>query len=93
MLGRKAVKAHQFILIFFQALTRFFIFDTVEMNESIISFKGILFSLGHVDFVDRFLGFGLEFLGEFIEHIGRLMDSATLLPCAGKNLFNSSPKP
>ena len=47
----------------------------------------------HPDLVQRLLDLGLDHLGELVEHIGGLMNPATLMSCLRKDLAQCFPKP
>jgi hypothetical protein len=57
MLGREVVEGQQRVAIFDQALDRLVVFNAPGLDEGIERRERILLGLGHLDFLQRPLGF------------------------------------
>jgi hypothetical protein len=62
------------------------------LQEVIERFVGGLSRFGHPDFVQVGLGFGLDTLGKFVEHIGRLLRPVALFTSLARGLSQGRPK-
>ena len=81
MLGREVIKRQQDISILRQTFDSLGIFGLERRGEQIKGSPSLLLRLGHPDIMQHRFGLGLKRFGHLIEHIGCLMDPATLLAC------------
>ena len=73
MLGRERVKSHQFVMIFFQALSRLGILVLVSVNKGVEGALRRFLGFFLPNIVQVSFGFGLHELGQLVQHIGRLV--------------------
>ena len=86
MLGREVVEAQQAFTVLDQTLCGLVVFCAVGCDEEVEGGFGVGPSLGHPDVVQMALGFGLQGFGHLVEHVGGLVDPATLHPGLSVNL-------
>jgi hypothetical protein len=92
MLGWEVVKGKEHFFIFFQALAGFWEFDLVTGDELVVGCQSCFAGRSQVHFMDQLLRFALNAFRHFIQDIGGLMNSATLLKDWAVFFLQSNPE-
>lgn len=92
VLGGEVVEGQEHLPILRQALDCLGVFRLVGLHEQVERLVGVLLRVGHPDGVQLRLGFRLKPLGQLVQHVGRLMDAAALLPRVGPHLPHRLPE-
>lgn len=88
----EVIKAQQLRVIFLQARRRFGILVGVGFAEVGEGLLGRGAGRCQVDLLKEVLGVWLQFLGQLVEHVGRLMHPATLRATGGPLFFQGWPE-
>ena len=91
--GWKIVEREEDVLVFFQALAGLRVFVPIQTQKLIIEGQGILFCRRLIHLMDQRFGLGLQFLGQLIQNVGRLVYPAALMPRSRIDLFERLPEP
>ena len=91
--GYVLIEGEKNVAVLGQAFARGGVLHLVLLNEFIERFLGIGLRFGLPDLMQIRLGFRLNALGHLVEHVGRLVDPATLFTSFRKDLTKCRPEP
>ena len=90
--GREVIERQQLVAILCQAFGRLGVFRLIVFQEGVEGLGCVVPRVGHPDLMDHLLGRRLFVLGQFVQHVGRLVHPATLGFCRRIDFGNRIPE-